>query len=82
MRVISPAAVAPRVRGSGAPSNPFGVTAIEFAEVWPIGSHQAMALGTQAAQGVFGETPLEPHLVRQPLMVQARRRHRGGDIHS
>ena len=33
-----PAASAPRVRGSGAPSNPFGVTAIELAEVWPIGS--------------------------------------------
>jgi hypothetical protein len=26
------------VRGSGAPSRPFGVTAIEFAEVWPSGS--------------------------------------------
>lgn len=34
----SPAASAPRVRGSGAPSSPFGVTAIEFADVCPIGS--------------------------------------------
>ncbi len=34
----SPAASEPLVRGSGAPSNPFGVTSIEFAEVWPIGS--------------------------------------------
>ena len=34
----SPAANAPRVRGSGAPNNPSGVTAIELAEVWPSGS--------------------------------------------
>ncbi len=37
-RSYCPAAAAPRVRGSGAPSNPFSVTAIELAEVWPSGS--------------------------------------------
>src|SRR5438874_1980230 len=30
-----PAAALPRVRGSGAPSTPLGVTAMELAEVWP-----------------------------------------------
>ena len=30
-----PSAHAPRVRGSGAPSGPWGPTAIELAEVWP-----------------------------------------------
>ena len=76
-----PAASAPRVRGSGAPSNPFGVTAIELAEVWPIGSTTSMALGPQRGQRVLGKAALDPDLVRQPLMVQPRRGDRGGDIH-
>src|SRR5438045_9641552 len=33
-----PTAAAPRVRGSGAPSSPFGATAIELTAVWPSGS--------------------------------------------
>ena len=44
-----PAASAPRVRGSGAPSNPFAVTAIEFAEVCPIGSITRWPLARSAA---------------------------------
>ena len=33
-----PEASAPRVRGSGAPNSPFGVTAMVLAEVWPSGT--------------------------------------------
>src|SRR5262249_28509270 len=43
------AASEPRVRGSGAPSNPFGVTAIEFAEVYPIDSPTAWPFSFSAA---------------------------------
>src|SRR5205814_8688246 len=36
-----------------------------------------MALGLQLRQHVVGEAALGPHLIRQPLMVQARLRDRG-----
>src|ERR1700683_4294683 len=45
-----PAASAPRVRGSGAPSSPFAVTAIELAEVWPIGSPTTVPTGPHPAR--------------------------------
>ena len=77
----SPAANAPRVRGSGAPNKPSGVTAIELAEVWPSGSTTVWPLARNAAMTFVGETVLDPDLVRQPLMVQARRGDRGGDVH-
>src|SRR6266481_8500347 len=42
----------------------------------------AMAFGPQRSKRVVGETAFDPHLIRQPLMVHARRRHRGRDIHA
>jgi len=44
-----PDASAPRVRGSGAPSNQPGVTAIELAEVCPIGSITRSPLARSSA---------------------------------
>src|SRR5712671_4442928 len=40
----------------------------------------AMAFGPQRSKRLVGETAFDPHLIRQPLMVHARRRHRGRDI--
>src|SRR6267143_5545534 len=40
----------------------------------------AMALRPKGCKRVVGETALDPHFIRQPLMVQARCRHRGRDI--
>jgi len=42
----------------------------------------AMALGPQRRQRLVGKAVLDPYLVRQPLMVQARRGHRGRDSHA
>ena len=53
--VYCPAASDPRVRGSGAPSRPFGVTAIEFADVWPSGSITAWPLAFNAASVSSGK---------------------------
>src|SRR6267143_6029750 len=41
-----------------------------------------MALGAQGGQRLLGKTALDPHLIRQPLMMQARRRYRLGYIHA
>src|ERR1700681_3780398 len=41
-----------------------------------------VTLGAQRGQRLFAKTALDPYLVRQPLMMQARCRHRLGYIHA
>src|SRR3979411_519224 len=42
----------------------------------------AMAFRPQGCKRVVGETALDPHFIRQPLMVQAGRRHPGRAVHA
>src|SRR5712691_342261 len=42
----------------------------------------AMAFGFQCRKRLVGETALDPNFIREPLMVQPRRRHRGRDVHA
>ena len=58
-----------------------GVTAIELAEVWPSGSITLCPFCRSAASISGGNAAFDAHVIRHPLMVHARRGHRGGDIH-
>src|SRR4030088_872798 len=42
----------------------------------------AMAFGPECGQRIIGETAFDPHFIRQPLVMQAGSRDRGGDIHA